>query len=498
MSISLLAAAVGALAAVIVTGILAVRYTRAPRIDLAAWPIASAGLAVALAADALGAQRGFGPASFRAVQVGAQLVAPLGLVWALAEVTARSVAARFAARLGLAALTVVGGVILGTDPLAPVAFSTAWPSASVHYQPIPHYVLAVFTVVVVVSALASAVVAGARSGRDQRSRHLLPAALAGAGAALLTQTLRISLPVSSGYAAVCLTAVVLTWAAGRRTSTAPHADLYDEDWDAVRRYGSHDEYPDEDAGYDRLYRDDTGGFREMGADTGYGFYRPDTGAFAVDTGGFSADTGYSLYRADSGLFAAPGDDSGSFDRFYREEDADPGAGGNGSGVPGMIETGYILGVDGLMPGLPPEAADPSNLYGQITIYTLYEGQADEFDQLAKSVVEQVKAREPATLVYVMHGVPSAPLQRILYEVYQDADAFAEHERQPYIAQFAEDRTPYVLATNVIELGLQQAKVSPFPSIADLFGEPGYDTSGFERPDYTREYGSSSGRSGAPS
>ncbi len=41
----------------------------------------------------------------------------------------------------------------------------------------------------------------------------------------------------------------------------------------------------------------------------------------------------------------------------------------------------------------------------------------------------------------------------------------------------------MLATNVIELGLQQAKVLPFPSVADLFGEPAYDTSGFERPDF---------------
>jgi hypothetical protein len=66
-----------------------------------------------------------------------------------------------------------------------------------------------------------------------------------------------------------------------------------------------------------------------------------------------------------------------------------------------------------------------------------------------------------------------------------------------VAQFELERRPYLVATNVIELGLQQAKVSPFPSIADLFGEPGYDTSGFERPDYTRDYGSSAGRHGAP-
>jgi hypothetical protein len=81
------------------------------------------------------------------------------------------------------------------------------------------------------------------------------------------------------------------------------------------------------------------------------------------------------------------------------------------------------------------------------------------------------------------------MQRILYEVYRDRAAYEQHLRQPYVSQFEADGRPYVLATNVIELGLQHAKVSPFPSIADLFGEPGYDTSGFERPDFTREYGS---------
>jgi hypothetical protein len=104
----------------------------------------------------------------------------------------------------------------------------------------------------------------------------------------------------------------------------------------------------------------------------------------------------------------------------------------------------------------------------------------------------VRAREPDTLVFIVHAVPSAPMQRILYEVYRDRAAYARHRQQAYVAQFEADRAPYVLATNVIELGLQQAKVSPFPSITDLFGEPGYDTSGFERPDYTREYGNSAG------
>jgi quinol monooxygenase YgiN len=109
------------------------------------------------------------------------------------------------------------------------------------------------------------------------------------------------------------------------------------------------------------------------------------------------------------------------------------------------------------------------------------------------VVEQVRSDEPDTLVYIVHAVPSAPLQRILYEVYRSRQAYERHGQQPYVRQFEAAQRPYVLATNVIELGLQQAKVSPFPSVPELFGEPGYDTSGFERPDYLRDYGRPSGQ-----
>ena len=110
--------------------------------------------------------------------------------------------------------------------------------------------------------------------------------------------------------------------------------------------------------------------------------------------------------------------------------------------------------------------ETARLYGQIAIYTLIDGQAEEFDRLAQAVVEKVKALEPDTLAYIVHGVPSAPMQRILYEVYRDEAAFTEHGHQPYIQDFEEERKPYVLATNVIELGVRQAKLSP------LGGQPG--------------------------
>jgi len=141
-------------------------------------------------------------------------------------------------------------------------------------------------------------------------------------------------------------------------------------------------------------------------------------------------------------------------------------------VPGIIETGDILPVSFDVftpaPGRPDGQADEetARLYGQIAIYTLIDGQAEEFDRLAQAVVEKVKALEPDTLAYIVHGVPSAPMQRILYEVYRDEAAFTEHGHQPYIQDFEEERKPCVLATNVIELGVRQAKLSP------LSGQPG--------------------------
>ena len=79
--------------------------------------------------------------TFRVIQISAQLVAPVVLAWGLVELVARGPAARFGARLAAAALIVVIGVILATDPLAAKPFGTAWPSAAVHYQLIPHYAL---------------------------------------------------------------------------------------------------------------------------------------------------------------------------------------------------------------------------------------------------------------------------------------------------------------------------------------------------------------------
>jgi quinol monooxygenase YgiN len=147
----------------------------------------------------------------------------------------------------------------------------------------------------------------------------------------------------------------------------------------------------------------------------------------------------------------------------------PGGQGNDSGYGGGA--GYA-GANGRPGGHSPEftpidnddqdddaPVDTPRPYGRLSIYTLHEDKAREFDRLAERAAEGVRAGEPDTLVYVIHVVPKAPMQRIIYEIYRDRGAFLSHERQPHIRQFAADRASCVLATNIIDLRLKYAKVA---------------------------------------
>jgi quinol monooxygenase YgiN len=557
MSISLIVAGVGAVVAAIGFGMLMAHCIRAPRGDLIAWSLAMLGLAGALVAQAVGHLVGFGQLSFRVMEVGAQLIAPLALIAGLAELAGRGVPARFAARLFIPALGFVALVILGTDPLSGTAFTKAWPAPAVYYQLIPNklveYGLAPVSLIV---AIVLVIVVAVRSSSEGQWRAVLPAAAA-AGAAVvvlaipgLGSALGVSLPLSSLFAFLCLLAAGLVWYAGEAAGRVPLAALRGDSSGhagAGHRGNGHG-----DAGRGSAYRG--GGSRDAAHDDrdggrpgqdGWESRRPrDAGDQGDDFESYD-DGSQGVYRG-AGLYrdepagartggARPGEDTGygwqgqGGDYDSREFDSNYGPGGYDTG---SLDAGYETGSrDGYDTGVPvagqrvgeraAAAADPAlagprpdalsqgarapgrpestraQLFGQIAIYTLIEDQVHEFDRLTERVVGQVRASEPDTLVYIVHAVPSAPMQRILYEVYRDRAAFDRHERQPYVTEFEADRRPYVLATNVIELGLQQAAVSPFPSIADLFGEPGSDTSGFERPDYTREYGSSAGQNGTP-
>jgi quinol monooxygenase YgiN len=117
----------------------------------------------------------------------------------------------------------------------------------------------------------------------------------------------------------------------------------------------------------------------------------------------------------------------------------------------------------LQPDEPPagneNGAVNTRPYGRLTIFTLLDDKAAEFDHLAERAAEGVRMAEPDTLVYVIHVVPKAPMQRIIYEIYRDRAAFEDHERQPHMQRFAADRKSCVLATNVIDLRLKYAKVA---------------------------------------
>ena len=464
---------------------------------------ATAALTVALAAQAAGYYKGFSETTFRAVQIGAQLIAPLALTWALAELTGKSLGSRFAARLGLGALAVVGTVVLATDPLNAAGFDKSWPPASVHYQLIPNWVLEAVAVVTAFFAVVAVIVAGFRGRHSAGWRTLFLAVAAVATASVATDWLRATLPANTLYPVICLAAAALAWFGGVRAGMVRLESLrsggysWDEDTGSFVQYhddsGEFAAYGDDAGGYGRdrgatdggaadgrdWHADDTGGFRRDPADTDFsGWFRPggDTGSIhrdAPDTSGFptgpadsgtfhrgpadtggagrdAADANYSRY----GLMPPPAPDQAS--------QAQNGASAHSSVA--YVETGDVIPVldqDGY-PAVPQPAADEdtSRLYGQIAIYTLLDETAEDFERLAAEVVEQVKTREPDTLVYVMHAVPAAPMQRILYAVYRDEAAFDEHERQPYIRQFEEEREPFVLATNVIELGVRHGKFAP--------------------------------------
>jgi quinol monooxygenase YgiN len=538
--ISLVVSGLGAVVAAVGSGVLLARCFREPRGDLVAWSLALLGLLVSLGSQALGHLAGFDSAMFRGMEVGGQVIAPLALILGMSEVAAKKAAVRFCARLYIAALALIALVILGTDQLAQGTFSKAWPDPSVVYQLPPDYVLmfAIGPVTALIAIIAAWTVI-ARSSAPGWNAVRTPQLLAGVAALalaypclaqLVTYLTGTHLPVGSVFAVVCTLAAGLTWTAGVRAGEVRLAALHSRSSGAAAsrgedvergRYRDDDDYWSDRAGqssarsqrgdwdrsdWDRSDRDRSDRDRSDRDNAGYG-WQDDRDSELDGRGRRSRDepdgrygAGYEEPDFATGDFATgdfmPGelasrDHDLGYQRSYDHADGhyrDAGAGaGHADGQYGERDRLSAVAAQAAT------EARQAELFGQIAIYTVLEDRVDEFDKLTARVVEQVSSREPDTLVFIVHAVPSAPMQRILYEVYRDRAAYQWHNQQPYVRQFEADRRPYVLATNVIELGLQQAKVSPFPSVADLFGEPGYDTSGFERPDFLRDYGRTSGQ-----
>src|SRR5262249_34323489 len=175
------------------------------------------------------------------------------------------------ARLGLAALTAIAGVILASDPLSGVTFTTVWPTSGAHYQFIPNVILVAIAAATVLPVLVALAVAGVRARGEGGWEDVFPAGAAAGLPALLTQALQLNLPVNAGYAAICLIVVVLTWFAGWRSGRVQLAALHEaevvEDDDDDDDTGWGDRYTDDTLS--RRFRADTGGYRRGGPRSGF-------------------------------------------------------------------------------------------------------------------------------------------------------------------------------------------------------------------------------------
>ena len=505
MSLPVLIGFAGVLVAAVATGMLAGRCVRQPRIDLIVWTIATLGLTIALVAQSMGFASGFGPVTFRAVQLFALLLAPLWLAWGLVELVTANEAARFGVRLVSGALTVVASVILATDPLTAQPFSKSWPLASSHFQPVSHYALDVVQAVAVVAVLVSAAMAAARASRvrsDPRWRSAMTAVIPVGLAVLMTVALRLSLPARTAYPLLSMLAAALVWFGVSRVAeppwrTARRDGVRDERRDGVRdgssRYRSGDR-PDDD-----YWPDDTHGPADDCPKPGSRARWPvrdlrparwPPRARALPGSGDIPGAGpaaRSVNGRDQGRRVNSGPQPPVPERQDRYRGSGPGGPGGGERRPGTqaLRTPGALGGPGTEAALAgaalagaalagaefgPQAsaagspaATTARPYGRILIFTLLDDRVADFDRLAEQTAEEIRTGEPDTLVYVIHLVPNAPMQRIFYEIYRDRAAFESHESQPYMQRFVAERRSCVLATNVIELRLKYAKVAPLPN-----------------------------------
>ncbi|HEY2442618.1 MAG TPA: antibiotic biosynthesis monooxygenase [Streptosporangiaceae bacterium] len=477
------------------------------------------------------------------MQIAAQLIAPLWLAWGLIELVGKGVAVRFGAKLITAALTFVAVVVLVTDPLSSTTFGKTWPAAAAHYQIIPKSLLNLVAAVTVLTVVIALAVLAGRVGKDPAWRRVMVAASAAGVAAVVILGLRLNLPASEDYAALCGVCALLTWLAGVQAGQIDLAVLRDEvapeeSRRAVR--GGRDRYAltaesqvtgdgssrYRDDGDDRFMDDSwyrpasrpqrnggyPGGDIDLGTTSEYlrnggyqpnGTHRPDVG-FRPDGGnemnglqggdpgrdpdqpsrldrGFQPENGYQPqngYQSENGH--RPDEVTGGLADADADADVDrtgvwrPRGLGREAAAAGTAASAGAAGppvpadAEPARPAAEEHEVSEQN-YGLIAIYTLADNRVAEFDALAERVVDDVRASEPDVLVYAVHTVPNAPMQRIFYEVYRDRRAYEEHRRQAYLQRFEVERTPYVLATNVIELGMQQGKLSAPPGLSQLFG-----------------------------
>lgn len=405
------------------------RFFSARDLYLLAWALALLAFAISFGGQLLGGGMGYDPMTFRLVMLGGGLLGPLWLAWGCSELVARGLPAVFTVRLSVSALSIVVSVVLLDDPVYG-SFDSSLPAVSGHYMGLPKDLLTLgYVVAAVIIAIAFGVSAGRRGDRGGAARFTA-IALAAGGGVLCLGSMALG---ASGLITVVLqvATTVLLWIAGTRRAESPDESGNDPD-DAER-------WADEEDGDELSAAPRRSRHAREPEPTGEHPYQaqPDDTRVATGQAPYGLDSGDAQPRLDPGAVGAYGVDANGADL-------------NAAGVNGAVPVARQQSSSG----------PPPNMCGFIAIFTLQDGAAEGFDRLANEAVRQARESEPDTLVFACHRVPSAPQQRIFYEVYRDRTAYEDHERLPHVQRFRDASASCVLATNIIELKIAAAKVAP--------------------------------------
>jgi len=405
-------------------GLLLSRTLPDRRVHLLAWCGTLVSLGIALASMTIGFAAGFGPALLRSMELFGSLIAPLTLALGVVELIARTVQARFAARLIAASYVIVAVVIILLDPIIG-DFGKSLPKVTGHYSSLPGLVLDgahIFAVVSLVSCVAVTAVRGNRRDREAAETMMTLAMVALAGV-LTVAAMRSLLPGPLAPLALGGAAALVWFGASRLPSGGTNDHDHDHDREEPEPYEDMSRFRQQP--YDDGQYDNTGPRR-----------RPQNPQNPQPP-------------QNPQIFPNP-HTTGGYERPRYERDAPPS-----------------FAPPAGLPAPGPQMGPVMGQYGRIMIYTLLDGHAEAFDRLAAEVAYNVRQVEPGTLVYACHTVDNAPDQRLFYQLFRDANSVEAHTRQPHVQRFAQEARAHVSGTNVIELTVSAGNLaSPAPPRAD--------------------------------
>jgi quinol monooxygenase YgiN len=406
-------ALLAALAALGGAGLLLSRTLPDRRMYLLAWCGTLLALGITLVSMTIGFAAGFGPALLRSMELFGSLIAPLTLALGVVELIARTVQARFAARLIAVSYVIVAVVIILLDPIIGT-FGKSLPKVTGHYSSLPGLVLDGAHIFAVVSLVSCVAVTAVRSNRRDRqaAEAMVTLAMVALAGVLTVAAMRSLLPGPLAPLVLGGAATLVWFGATRLQPGRPH-DHDDEEPEPYEDMSRFRKQPyDEDGRYN----------------TGPQSRRPNPGP--QQTG--PQQTGPQNPQHTGGY------DRPAYGREGQPSFAPPPA-----------------------PAPAPMGQFPASMgqYGRIMIYTLFDGHGDAFDRLAAEVAHAVRQAEPGTLVYACHTVDNAPSQRLFYQLFRDANSVEAHTRQPHVQRFAREARAHVSGTNVIELTVSAGNIA---------------------------------------